>query len=365
MIDVAEDWLKSGKYAEIDGHQLRPIENPLLRGTPLAPVRGQAQAFYLRDEQNCDWILKKFSPARIPDSAYIKAIQALVPRRPGFMSGYLRTVLSKKDVSKSGFFTADFAAWVENTVLMPRIKCDDWAALAEKVRKGAATLSRDERALLCEKLSEQIGLLESHDLSHRDLSVTNVFVDVQAQIVHLIDWDCLFHPSLSMPPNTTFGTDGYVAPFVKNSGFTDARLTWRPRADRFSMAILNAEFLCMDAGTPLRNDGGMFEQDELYNRGGPEIGGVVNNLRQNFPGAAALLEKALRAQGFDDCPSPAEWLAMGTPVPAASPNLAPAAHAAGAASQPGAAPPANPGGFVLLDEAAFVRLDEGAFASLA
>jgi hypothetical protein len=121
----------------------------------------------------------------------------------------------------------------------------------------------------------------------------------------------------------------------------------------------------MDAGTPLKNDGGMFDQDELYNHGGPETAQVINNLQKNFPGAATLLEKALRAQSFDDCPSPTEWLALGNPISTASPNLASAAHTAGAASQPRAAPRANPGGFVLLDEAAFVRLDEGAFASLA
>jgi len=363
MIDVAEDWLKSGKHAELAGHKLRPIENPLLKGTPLAPVRGQAQAFYLKDDNNFDWILKKFAPARIPDTAYIKAIQSLIPHRPGFQSGYLRRVLSKSDVAKSGFFTTGFASWVENTVLMSRIKCDDWAALAEKIRNGSVRLGKDERMLLCQSLSEQISLLESNDLAHRDLSVTNVFVDLNTQLIHLIDWDCIFHPSLSMPLNTSFGTEGYIAPFVKNSGKPDPHLTWRPHADRFSMAILNAEFLSMDAGTPLRNDGGMFEQAELFNRGGPETTRIINALQKSFPDAAILLEKTLQAQSFDDCPSPAEWLALGNTINRPLPNFA-SAQASHTASQPNAAPQVNPYPFAPLNEAAFVKLDLSAFVPL-
>jgi serine/threonine protein kinase len=359
MLDVADAWLKSGKYAEVDGLRLRPIENPRFKGMPLSTVRGQAQAYYLRDDNNFDWIMKKFLPAKIPDSSYINAIQPLIPPRPGFQAGYRRRVLSKSDISKSGFFSADFAAWVENTVLMSRIVCDDWAGLADKIRKGSVALTDDERILICRSLSEKISLLESGDLSHRDLSAMNVFVEVKNSFVHFIDWDCLFHPSLSMPRNTTYGTEGYVAPFVKISGVPDPQATWRPRADRFSMAILNAEFLCMDAGTLLRNDGGMFEQTELYNGGGPETTQIIDRLRKNFPGADSLLEKALTARSFDDCPSPDEWLALAAPlhVPAVNPA---STFAPGATSQPNAAPQANPTSFALLDETAFVRLDESA-----
>lgn len=364
MIDIVEAWLKSGKHAEFAGLRLRPNENPLLKGAPLSIVRGQAQAFYLTDDNGLDWILKKFTPARIPDRAYIKAIGSLVPRRPGFQSGYIRRVLSKRDVSGSGFHGADFESWVENTVLMPRINSDDWAALADKLRRGSAALTNGERLLLCRSLSESVGLLEGQDLSHRDLSVTNVFVDVKAALVHLIDWDCLYHPSLTMPRNTTYGTEGYIAPFVKKSGAHDPRVTWRPHADRFGLALLNAEFLCMGAGTPLRNEGGMFEQAELNGGGGPETAKIIDRLRRDFPGADTLLEKALGARSFDDCPSPAEWLALGAPAQSPATAHAPATGTAPAAAPPPPASPAGPGGFALLDEAAFVKFDEGALARL-
>jgi len=176
-----------------------------------------------------------------------------------------------------------------------------------------------------------------------------------------------------MPANTTYGTEGYIAPFVKKSGAPDPRVTWRPRADRFSMTLLNAEFLCMEAGTPLRNEGGMFEQSELYAGGGPQTAHILDRLRRDFPGADALLEKALGAQSFDDCPSPAEWLALGGSVHMPAPGLAPApgfAPASGFAPAPAvmpplpAAAPVGPGGFALLDETAFVQFDEGALAQL-
>lgn len=365
MIDVAGAWLKSGKHAAVAGLRLRPVENQLMKGIPLAPVRGQAQAFYLKDDNSYEWILKKFLPAKIPSGAYIKAIQSLIPSRPGFQSGYLRRVLTGADVSRSDYFTPEFASWIENTVLMPRIKCDDWAGLADMIRRGSVTLTDNERLLLCKSLSEAVAALEGVDISHRDLSPTNVFVDVKAALVHFIDWDCVFHPSLSMPANTTFGSDGYTAPFVKGAAGPDPRATWGPHADRFGMAILNAEFLCMDVGTPLRNDGGMFEQSELYSRGGPETTAVIDALRKRFPEAARLLEAALAAQGFDDCPSPAEWLALGKVPGAPSPYFAPMrTTAAAAAARPNAAPAAPLGSFVPLDEAAFVELDEGAFVTL-
>src|ERR1043165_7334328 len=93
MIDTAETWLKSGEYAEIAGNRLRPIESGLLKGAPLVTGRGQAQAFYLRDDSGLEWILKNFSPGKLPDRDYINAIQPLIPKRAGFQAGYLRQVL--------------------------------------------------------------------------------------------------------------------------------------------------------------------------------------------------------------------------------------------------------------------------------
>ena len=366
MADIAETWFNSGKPALLHGLKLHPLENPFVKGTPLVSVRGQARALYLKDENNNDWILKKFSPAKIPNTAYIKAIQPLIPHWPGLLSGWMRRVFSKSDLMRGGFYSSEFATWLENTVLMPRIKCDDWAKLADNIRTGSVKLTRDERLMLCTRLSKLIHQLEAADISHRDLSSTNVFVDIKAQLVHLIDWDCIFHPSLTMPQNTPFGTEGYVASFVASSGSPDPAVTWRPHADRFSMAILNSEFLSMEVASVLTNDGGMFEQAELFKGGGPGTTRIMNQLQREFPQAAILLERALKAQNFDQCPSPSEWLSVNNPSVVAAPTAMPTT-AKPSPPKPPVAVPATPqvsAGFVTLNEAAFVELDHSALVPL-
>lgn len=310
MVDVVSDWLSSGQYAEIAGHKLRPVENPLLKGAPLASMRGQARAFYLRDDNNFNWMLKRFLPGRHPGGDYIRAIAGLVPRAPGFQSGYLRKILSKDDVSTTGFFTENFASWIQDAVLMPRVTGNDWAILADRMRRGALIIPNDERMLMCRSLSEQIGLLEEHYLSHRNLSSTNVFIDEKSLSISLIDWDYIFHPTLAIPRSTTFGTFGYIAPFITKSGRPDPLITWRPQADRFSLAILNSEFLSLSASSPVEGDLALFNQEEIYKRNGPVITGVLDILGKKFPGADSLLKRALDARGFDDCPGPAEWIAF-------------------------------------------------------
>lgn len=316
-LDVAQAWLLSKSRASIEGINLLPQENAFLKRTPLVVARGQAQAFYLRDDAKQVWILKKFLPGRNPDAQYIQAIQSLIPPHAGFESGYRRRVLSRSSASGSGL-PSGLPEWIENTILMPLVKGSDWAHIADMVRAGKISLMPEQRLLMCRNLSEKIGVLESNDLSHRDLSSTNIFVDTNTWEVHLIDWDSLYHPTLTRPPNTTFGSNGYVAPFVRVNGSEDPRVTWRGRADRFSMGVLNAEFLCVGRDSPVTGDGGLLDQDEIYNSGGSGISRIAGGLRQNFPHALALFERALRAGGFDECPGPDEWRALGAGVTAPS-----------------------------------------------
>ena len=101
MIDMGQLWFKSGRFAAIEGVSLIPRENPLLNGIPLVISRGQAEAFFLKDNQGHEWILKKFLPGRNPDSHYINSIQSLIPQESGFESGYRRLVLNKLSAAKS------------------------------------------------------------------------------------------------------------------------------------------------------------------------------------------------------------------------------------------------------------------------
>ncbi|MGB8508255.1 MAG: RIO1 family regulatory kinase/ATPase, partial [Pyrinomonadaceae bacterium] len=316
--DVAQAWLLIGRRLSIEGVDLLPQENMYFPKTPLIVVRGQAQAFYLEDGAGRVWILKKFLPGRTPDAQYIKAIGALIPRRAGFESGHRRRVLSRASVAGASLPSPDFVPWVENTILMPQVRGSDWAYVADRVRDGTISLTPEQRLLMCRNLSEQVKALEADGLSHRDLSSTNVFIDTNTWDVHLIDWDSIYHTSLTIPSNTTFGTNGYIAPFVKDNGVQDAQRTWGPGADRFSLSVLNVEFLSMERDSPLTGDGGLLDQDEIFARQGLGLERSAGILRRRSPIALALFERTLRANDFHECPTPDEWITLGAGVTAPS-----------------------------------------------
>lgn len=315
-----EQWLHSGQSASLEGINLTMIPHPYLRHVPLSIERGQALAYFLEDGSGRSWILKKFVPGKQPDGSYIRAIRSLVPASAGFESGSQRRVLSRGSVGPN-YQPRGFAEWVENTILMPRIGGSDWLTVSDAVRNGAETLTTEQRVAMCTSLVRRVQDLEASGLSHRDLSITNVFVDPSTWEIHFIDWDSLYHAALSMQPNTTFGTGGYTSPVVMTSGGEDPARTWCPRADRFAMAILCVEFLTVKRGCVLANDGGLFEQREIYARGGAGIQSIYVSLTGRFAPVGRLFQRALAAKGFDECPSPGEWLAspsLSAPIPAPS-----------------------------------------------
>ena len=309
-IDVVQEWLLSRSSLSIEGIKLFPQENTYLKGSPLMVARGQAQAFYLKDDAKRVWILKKFLPGRSPDLQYVKAVQTLVPPHPGFESGYQRRVLSQESINANSLPSPHLPSWIHNTILMPRVEGSDWATIADRVRDGTITLSAEQRQQICRNLAGQVQHLERMGLSHRDLSSTNVFIDTRTWAVHLIDWDSIYHASLSIPGNTTCGTNGYVAPFVKTNGSEDVRITWAAMSDRFGLAVLNVEFLTVNRNSPVTGDGGLLDQDEINKRGGRGMDQIRLLLGKNFPRAESLFEKALNSRGLADCPSPDEWLAL-------------------------------------------------------
>jgi serine/threonine protein kinase len=319
LSDIAQIWLLSGQHASIEGIDLRPSENSLFKGNPLVVARGQAQAYFLHDPSGKVWILKKFLPGRKPNANYLNAIQALIPHEAGFESGYQRRVIYALTASPGAFDAPDFAVWIEGTILMPLIGGTDWAYIADQVRAGTLQLSSEQRLSLCRSLSTKIEILERNGLAHRDLSSTNIFIDTKKWEVHLIDWDSLYHSGLSIPANTTFGTSGYIAPFVRVNGVEDSKVTWRDCSDRFGLAILNSEFLCIGQNSPVTGDGGFFEQEEIHQHGGPGLDHILIALEKCSPNAAQLLRKALHANTFSTCPRPSDWICL-TPT-AVAPSL--------------------------------------------
>ena len=311
MADAIQAWLASGEYAVIHQVPLRPVPLPNVSTLPLVDVGLQGLAYQLVDDNNNRWILKRFFPAMQPEADYLAAIQQLVPRRSGFEAGFERKIVSAADLSQASVQHVDLSSWIAGTVLMPHVDTRSWADLIRFVRGGSLELSSIERLMLAGRLSEAVGWLESSNLAHRDLSSTNVLVDVMNVNVHLIDWDGLFQPDLNFQLNTITGSNGYLAPFLKGGGVTSATsatLTWTEHADRFALAVLNAELLTVDAGSRQHIDDGLLDQADVFNHSGPTLLGIKTRLQRALPAAALLFDRALNATNFDECPGPGDWL---------------------------------------------------------
>lgn len=319
MSYVMQAWLRSGRQATLDGVALMPRRAEAFSAAPLVTMGAQGSAFYLMDDSDRGWVLKKFSTGHQPEAAYAEAIQTLVPREAGFESGFERRVLKSSSVSPSDYCDAEFQDWLGGTILMRQVAAPTWAESAAYIKDGSTVLPKVERLFLCRKLSEKVEWLEAASLAHRDLSCTNLMLDALNVDVHLIDWDSLYHPTLDPPRNAARGTRGYAAPFAKLDGVEEAGLTWCAGADRFALTILNAEILTMSVGSTLTGDGGLFEQEDIDRRSGRSVLDVRNNLRRAFPSAVRLLDEALTATRFEECPAPSRWIEFSH---AESPNSA-------------------------------------------
>jgi hypothetical protein len=318
-----EKWLLSGRSALIGPHRLKPVEHTYAKGKPLSSQKGQAEAFFAKDECGRWWILKKFRPTCILDPAYLARAACLLPREPGFVCGTGRQILTVGSLQKAkdAHYSKTLDRWLDGTILMPRVKGVDWACLAEDARNGEVVLEPLQRLSLCRKLTRLIELLEAHRCCHRDLSCGNIFIDIATGDIYLIDFDSFFHPTLVMPTATTCGTAGYTAAYMWTQGNLDARRSWCEGADRYALALLNVEMLLVGNGTPETGEGGIFDQDELRNRSGKGIDSTVAELRAHYPQAAALLLQAIRSRTPADCPAPTAWNNLFKGVPAGTVGL--------------------------------------------
>lgn len=315
--EVIEHWLQTGRNAMICKLSLKPVEHNLMKGKPLSSQKGQAEAFFLIDDHGNWWILKKFHSNCNLDRRYLDKIAAFLPREEGFISGFKRQVLSRGALWKTWgcHYDKDLDKWMDGTILMPRVPGFDWAGLADELRDGSVQLNEVQRATICRNLTSLIALLEANQCCHRDLSCGNVFIDTNTWRVSLIDYDSLFHPSLVMPKATTCGTTGYTSHHAWNNGSLDPRRTWCLHADRYALALLNAEFLLAQPGTGSTAEGGLFEQEELKKQAGRGIDSIIAELMSQYPNVARLLESAIHSASFSDCPSPQDWANFCSTIP--------------------------------------------------
>ncbi len=325
--EAVDRWLASGGSAVIGSQRLRPIEHPRAEGKPLSSQKGQAEAFFLTDEQGKGWILKKFRPTCTLDTSYLVRVTSVLPKEKAFICGMDRLVLQSNSLqrAKGCHCSRDLDQWLAGTILMPRVKGIDWASLADDLRDGGLVLDPAQRLNLCRKLTQLVELLETHQCCHRDLSCGNIFIDIATGTIYLIDFDSFFHPSLTMPNATTCGTEGYTAPYAWTHGDLNLGSTWCEKVDRYALALLNAEMLLVDRRTGVTGEGGIFRQEELKNRSGRGIDSIVAELNAHYPQAATLLQQAIGSRTPADCPSPQVWSTFCQSVPgmpAGTPKLA-------------------------------------------
>ena len=315
--EVISKWLNRSLYAKINQIHLKPIEHKLLKGKPISCQKGQAEVFFLVDNNGNWWILKKFHNTCALDHAYLEKISSLLPQEEGFRCGMERQVLVKGslDSSQKYYHNLEFNQWLDGTILMPRIKGIDWSALSDEIREGNIHLDKMQRLTLCKNLTLLVKSLEQNQCCHRDFSCGNVFIDTDTWLVSLIDFDSLYHPSLQMPRGTTCGTTGYTPPYAWHNGKLDPTGTWQAYADRYALALLVAEFLLVDQGSDATGEGGIFDQDELKNRSGSGLNLIISQLRPQYPQAARFLEETIRSSDFTQCPSPQDWMNFYNTIP--------------------------------------------------
>lgn len=310
--DVLSNWVRSGRHAQLNGVQALPQRHHMLPDTPVVIQRAQAKALFLSAKDGARWILKKFHQGRCLDETYLRAVGGVLPQHNGFESGTARKLLVRGDHRRAPgcYYSSDLARWLDGSVLMPRVAGCDWAALADDLRDGSLHLERSQRVTLARSLVELIRELEQAGCAHRDLSSSNVFLDVNTWSVSLIDFDSTYHPSLSMPRATTCGTEGYTPAFVWVSGRPDPATTWRPYADRYAMALLIVEFLITDRNTSQGAEGGAFDQNELRSRSGDTLRRAIDQLKGEFTPVIPLFETTIKSRGCTDGPAPEAWLQL-------------------------------------------------------
>jgi hypothetical protein len=356
-------WLRADQPALIDGVALLPRASEGAVALPRFTVSETAFSYVLFDKNDDSWILKKFMPELLPDLARAKTIPYLIPRMPGFRSGFDQRVLDETSLSSAGYFTQELQAWLIDTVLAPEIVTTTWADVADSIRAGGQSLPTVVKLLLCQKLSERIEWLESAHVAHRNLSATSVLIDPVNVEVHFVDWDNLFHSSLSKPANVVSEAVGYIAPFLKAEPAANIDATWKPRSDRFALAVLNSEILLLNSESAVTPGGGLLEQQHIFDRAGQTLQRLRNALQRNSPEVLKLFDQCLTASNFEQCPGPCEWLRLierelNNDAEKAWDELrAPAEQSHSIYDRP------QEPGFVTINDSAFVKINWDAFVS--
>jgi hypothetical protein len=309
--DILREWLQSRLTARICGLDLRPKPSPYWEGAPQCITKGQASVtFFEQVPQGHTWLIKIFTPGRRPTDEYLLAVESCLPGTAAFFTCTQRRLLTRGhvDLRASSYRNPALADLLEGAIMMPKVPGTPWGAVADDLREGTLQMSLAQRLKLSLALAQCIDILEAGQCSHRDLSATNVFVDKEGR-VWLIDWDCTYHRNLPFQGNTTVGTMGYVAPFLRvGDGHPDPAWSWCPCADRFALAVLVTEILLTGPDLAPHEDGTLFSQAQIDEPGNRLVREMIGRLRDLSRPCGLLLERAFASSTFQECPSPQEWI---------------------------------------------------------
>ncbi len=299
-----DEWFSSSRPATIGDRAILLKANPQLPHTPLVISKGQAACYPASATDGTQWLLKSFLPAKKPQADYIAATANCIPQSSTFRSGWERSILSKQSLTKANgcYWSKELGAWLNGVILMPRLQGDQWGSILNDLVDDAMQLDAMGRIAIARQLAGAILRLELAEVSHRDLSPGNILVDIPHGEIHLIDWDSLYHPKLQFQPNTTMGTEGYMAPWIQES-----EASWCFGADRFALAICIGEILTVRSGDELRGDGSWFRQSDIGHNNARYID-MRDRLRDIAGDLEDLFVATWNASAFDVCPSPADWL---------------------------------------------------------
>jgi hypothetical protein len=312
VADALRHWLGSNRTTRICGSDFRPLSSPHLVGAPLCIQKGQGMVVFLEQvPQGHTWLLKLFTPGRRPTDDYLRGVERCLPGSRAFVACTQRRLLTREhlDLRASAYQNPALIDFVAGGILMPKALGIAWGLMADDLREGTRQIPLSRRLELSLALAHCIELLEAAWCSHRDLSATNVFVDEQGGVC-LIDFDCVYHPDLPFQVNTTVGTLGYVAPFLKaTGGHPDPMASWCYGADRFSLAVLVTELLLTGPalGQP-QEDGALFSQAQIDEPGNYFVREIIDRLHGLSKPCGLLLERAFGSATFQECPSPQEWI---------------------------------------------------------
>jgi len=310
--DIVNEWLGSDQTVRLCGLDLKPIPHSVFYDRVLCIVKGQASVYFLRDQRHRNsWLLKVFNPGRRPTDDYLNAVSQHLPGPAAFFTCTQRRILTEDhlDLKSSNYRNAAIARLIDGAVMMPKVPGATWASMADDLRDGTQQLPPARRLQMSLNLARSVSALEAGQCSHRDLSATNVFFD-QDDRAYLIDWDCLYHPKLSFQSNTTVGTMGYIASFLKvTEGHADGARSWCEYADRFALAVLIAEILLVGPETASPNeDGSLFSQAQIDALDHEFVQDQIKQLRQLSKSCASLVEQTFNSTSFTQCPSPDDWI---------------------------------------------------------